>query len=249
MTIRSKVAMLVAEFLGTGILATAVINVFRSQIGIGYFVAFSVAITLATLVLVLGPTSGGHFNPAVTLGMWTLRKIQTIQALAFIAVQMLGGFAALRLAEYFTSQKLTNIAGNSFEWKILIAEAVGTAIFTFGIAAAVYQRFEGGRLATAIGASLFVGTIVASIASNAALNPAIALANNTWSWAYAVGPLAGAIVGMNLYALLFAPARALAASASSTTTTVSASSKRSAASARKKPAAKSSRGTAGRRSR
>jgi glycerol uptake facilitator-like aquaporin len=211
MTVRSKIAMLVAEFLGAGILATAVINVARSQIGIGYFVAFSAAIAYGVLTLVFASTSGAHFNPAVTIGMWTLRKIQTIQALAYIAVQMLGGLAAWRLAEYFTGQSLTNIAGKNFDWKVLVAEVVGAFVFTFGIAAAVYQRQENGRLAATVGASLFVGVIIASLASNAALNPAVALGNQTWGRAYIFGPIIGSVIGMNLYALLFAPSRSLVA--------------------------------------
>ncbi|CAN5463221.1 hypothetical protein BH10PAT3_BH10PAT3_5650 [soil metagenome] len=211
MTVRSKIAMVMAEFLGAGILATAVINVARSQIGIGYFVAFSAAITYALLTLVFNATSGAHFNPAVTIGMWTLRKIKTLQALAFIAAQMLGGLAAWRLAEYFTGQKLANIAGKTFNWKILVAEMVGTFVLTFGIAAALYQRYEGGKLAATVGAALFVGVVVASLGSNATLNPVVALANQSWGRAYIFGPIIGSIVGMNLYALLFAPTRSLAA--------------------------------------
>lgn len=209
MTIRSKVAMLVAEFLGTAILATALINVARSQIGIGYFIAFSVAIAYMVLTLIFNTTSGAHFNPAVTIGMWTLRKIQTVQALAFIAVQMLGGFAAWKLAEYFSGQALTKLAAKNFEWKVLVAEMLGVLVLTFGISAALYQRYEGGKLAATVGASLFVGIIVASLASNSMLNPAIALANQSWDRAYIFGPIIGSVVGMNLYALLFAPGRSL----------------------------------------
>lgn len=213
MTTRSKVAMLAAEFLGTGVLATAVINVGRSQIGIGYFVAFSVAITLAMLTLVLGSTTSGHFNPAVTIGMWTLRKIETVQAVAVLASQMLGGFAAWKLAEYLTNQKLVSIASEAFDWRVFTAEAIGAFVFTFGIAAAVYQRFEGAKLAASLGMALFVGTIVASIASNAVLNPAIALANQSWDRAYIFAPIVGSIVGMNLYAQLFASTKAVAVKA------------------------------------
>ena len=209
MTVRSKIAMFVAEFLGTAILATAVINVARSQIGIGYFVAFSAAITFAVLTLIFNATSGAHFNPAVTIGMWTLRKINTLQALAFIVAQMLGGFAAWKLAGYFTGQALTNVAGKNFEWKTFVAEMLGTLILTFGIAAAVYQKYEGGKLAATVGASLFVGVIFASLASNGTLNPAVALGNQSWGRAYIFGPIIGSIVGMNLYALLFAPNRSL----------------------------------------
>ena len=51
MTVRSRIAVLVAEFLGTAILATVAINISRSQIGIGYFVAIGVGLALGLLVL------------------------------------------------------------------------------------------------------------------------------------------------------------------------------------------------------
>lgn len=241
MTVRSKIAMVVAEFLGTAILATSAINVARSQIGIGYFVAFSVAITFGVLTLIFNATSGAHFNPAVTIGMWTLRKIKTLQALSFIAAQMLGGYAAWQLAQYFTGQELTNIAGKAFNWKILVAEMVGTFVLTFGIAAAIYQRYEGGKLAVTVGASLFAGVIVASLASNAALNPALALGNQTWAKAYIAGPIIGSIVGMNLYALLFAPTNTLIAASADTVapdTKVTVSSSRSRSTSTRKAATK-----------
>jgi len=233
MTVRSRVAMLVAEFLGTGILATAIINVARSQIGIGYFVAFSAAITYMVMTLVFNTTSGAHFNPAVTIGMWTLRKIQTVQAIAFIVAQMLGGFAAWRLAEYFTGQELAKIAAKNFEWKVMVAEVLGTFVLTFGITAALYQRYEGGKLAATVGASLFVGVIVASLASNSMLNPAIALANQSWDRSYIFGPIVGAVLGMNLYALLFAPSRSLVAATTDTMAPETPVSVRSSASGRK----------------
>ena len=222
MTVRSRIAMLVAEFLGTAILATVAINISRSQIGIGYFVAIGVGATLALLVLALGPASGGHFNPAVTIGMWTLRKISTIQALAYIAVQMVAGLAAWQLATYFVGGDLPSIAGNEFEWKVLVAEAIGAMVFTFAIAAAVFNKYEGGKAAALIGGGLFMGIIVASLASNGVLNPAIALANQSWSRAYIFGPIIGAIIGMNLYVLLFAPLSSLSLrpAAAKTATTV-----------------------------
>jgi glycerol uptake facilitator-like aquaporin len=227
MTLRSRIAMLMAEFLGTAVLATVAINVSRSQIGIGYFVAIALGATLAFLVLAFGPVSGGHFNPAVTIGLWTLRKINTIQAIAYLAVQMLAGLVAWQLATYFIGDDLRSIAGNTFDWKVLVAEAVGTFVFTFLIAAAVYQTTDNSKAAALIGGGLFMGVIVASLASNGILNPAIALANQSWSKAYIFGPIIGAIVGMNLYLLVFAPAgslslRAARAGAGGTGSTVTA---------------------------
>ncbi len=210
MTVRAKIALVVAEFLGTGILATSVINISRSQIGIGYFIAFGVAITYGLLTMLFRPNGGAHFNPAVTLGLWTLRKVKTLHALAFISAQILGGFAALKLAEYLAGQPFAATAAQNFDWHVLVAEMVGTLVFAFAIAAAVYQKYEAGKFAATVGAGLFAGVIVASFASNATLNPAIAFANDTLSRAYIFGPIIGAVVGMNLYALLFAPTRALA---------------------------------------
>ncbi|MFZ1324181.1 MAG: aquaporin [Candidatus Saccharimonadales bacterium] len=201
--------MLAAEFLGTATLATVAINVSRSQIGIGYFVAIGVGLTLGMLVLALGPVSGGHFNPAVTIGLWTVRKVKTLQAVSYLAAQMLGGLAAWQLANYFVGQELPSVANKSFDWKVLVAEAVGTLVFTFLVSSAVFQRYEGGKAAALIGGGLTIGVIVASSASNAVLNPAVALANQSWSWAYAAGPIVGALIGTNLYVLLFAPVEAL----------------------------------------
>lgn len=201
--------MLMAEFLGTAVLATVAINVSRSQIGIGYFVAIGVGLAMALLVLMFGKVSGSHINPAVTIGMWTVRKIGTIQALAYLAVQMLGGLAAWQLANYFVGSEIRSIAGADFDWRVLVAEAVGAFVFTFAIAAAIYQNLEDVSKAALIGGGLFLGIVAASLASNAVLNPAIALANQSWSKAYIFGPVIGGVIGFNLYVLLFAPASAL----------------------------------------
>lgn len=209
MKLRSKVAVLMAEFLGTAILATVAINISRSQIGIGYFVAIGVGLALALLVLTFGKISGSHLNPAVTIGLWTVRKIGTIKAIAYIAAQMLGGFAAWQLANYFAGSEITSIASETFEWKVLFAEAIGTFVFTFAIAAAIYQGLEDGRKAALIGGGLFLGVVVASLASNSVLNPAVALANQSWSRAYIFGPIIGGVVGFNIYVLFFAPVSAL----------------------------------------
>lgn len=221
MTVRSRIAMLMAEFLGTAVLATIAINVSRSQIGIGYFVAIGVGLALALLVLTFGKVSGAHLNPAVTIGLWTVRKIGTIQALAYIAVQMLGGLAAWQLANYFVGQEIRSIAGSEFDWKVLVAEAVGAFVFTFAVAAAVYQNLENVSKAALIGGGLFLGIIAASLASNAVLNPAIALANQSWARAYIFGPVIGGVIGFNLYVLLFAPASALVPGRTKKTVTVS----------------------------
>lgn len=200
---RKKIAMIVAEFLGTAILTAVVLAVSKSAVGLPYFVAIAAGVTVGFMPLIIGVMSGGHVNPAVTLGFWTLRKITTVDTLVYIAAQFLGAVVALRLYVYLVDQAVKNIAGKTFDWRVLVAEAVGTFVFTFGIAAAVYQGYRGLRSAVTIGTSLFLGVLIASIVSNGLLNPALALGVQSWDKAYVIGPIIGSVVGMNLYAMLF----------------------------------------------
>lgn len=200
---RKKVAMLVAEFLGTYALASAVLAM-AGRTSFPFFGAAVAGATLAVMVLVIGSTSGSHVNPAVTLGLWTLRKVPTKQAVVFIAAQMLGGFVALRTNQYLMNQIFENTASENWDWRVVLAEVIGTFIFTFGIAAAIYKNYEGGQLAATIGASLFAGVLLASFGSAGALNPAVALGINSWSASYIIAPFVGAVLGMNVYKYVFA---------------------------------------------
>ena len=200
---RKNMAVVVAELLGTAILTSAILAVSRSAIGVPYFVALGVGLTVAMLTLAVGSVSGGHFNPALTIGLWSARQINTARALVYVAAQFAGAVAAYSLYNYLVPTGMQNIAGPEFEWPVLVAELVGAFIFTFGVAAAVYKGFTGGQLAAAVGASLAVGIIIAGIASNGIINPAAALGVDSWSKAYVVGPLVGGVIGVNLFALLF----------------------------------------------
>lgn len=215
MITRKRVAMLTAEFVGVAVLTTIVLAVAQSNVGIPYFISIAVGLALATLVLTLGRVSGAHLNPAVTIGLWSLRRIKTIPAIAYVAVQLLGGIAAYYMFAYFVDNTWSNTA--TFEARVLVAEAVGALVFTMGVAAVIFQKLEGLRAAFTIGASLTLGVLIASVASVAVgifsggfVNPAIALGAQSWEWgSYALGPVLGAIIGFNLYALLFAPATEL----------------------------------------
>lgn len=198
---RQKIAMVVAEFMGATVLATAVYAMV-GRTTFPLFEAIAAGLTVGLLVQTIGAASGAHVNPAITLGLWSVRKIKTLQAVLYIAAQMLGGLAAWGLINYFLGHSIDSIAGK-FDWKILIAEGVGAFVFAFGFASAIYQKYEGGKLAFTVGSSLTIGILVASLGSNAVVNPAVALGIQSWNWAYAAGPLVGGIIGMNVYALLF----------------------------------------------
>ena len=217
MTQRNKLSVLVAEFFGTALLTSAVLAQANSNVIVNktWFIAAVAGLTLSTIVLTIGRISGAHVNPAITIGLWTLRKIETTTAVVYIAAQILGAAVALRLFQYLQNDVLQNVAG-AFEWRIFVAEAVGALVFSFGVAAVVTQKLQGLRAAFTIGTSLMLGAVIASTASNGILNPAVALGVNSWSWTYVAAPILGAVLGMNLYDLFLAPESELKAQSATT---------------------------------
>ncbi|HYH74750.1 MAG TPA: aquaporin [Candidatus Saccharimonadales bacterium] len=209
MITRRKIAMIAAEFLGTGLLTLIILAVGRSQLGAPYFIGIAAGLTLVMATLVLGRVSGAHLNPAITIGLWSVRRIKAVPAIVYIAAQIIGAGVAYFLYSYLVGQTLENTTAG-FEGKVLVAEAVGAFVFSLGWAAVVYQRLEGGRAATVLGVSLMLGMLVASVGMGLYVNPAVALGAHSWVWGtYALGPVLGAIIGFNLYGLLFAPEKEL----------------------------------------
>jgi len=200
---RRRIAALVAEFLGTGTLAFVVLTISRSQIGIPYFVAIAAGLAVAAFGVAL--QRDVHLNPALTIAAWTARRIPTVKAILFIAAQLLGGLAAYTLFKYF-SRGTVQAPEVTYDSHVLVAEAVGTFVFTFIASAMTYQKLHPLVRQIMSGAGLTIGIMVASAASLGFVNPAVALANNAFAWStYVLGPVLGAIIGVNLYGLLFAP--------------------------------------------
>ena len=209
---RKKVAMILAEFLGTAILTLAVLAVSKSNIGIPYFVAIAAGLVVATVTLTLGAVSGAHLNPLVTIGLWSVRLIKTLPAIVYLAAQLVGGIAAYFLFTYFIGQTWNNTG--TFESKTLVAETVGAFVFALGWAAVVYQKLEGGKAAAVVGMSLMLGVVISAAGAGGVVNPAVALGARSWVWgSFVLGPILGGIIAFNLYSLLFAPASALTATA------------------------------------
>ena len=97
MTLTKKVS---AEFLGTfwlvlGGCGSAVLAAGFPGVGIGWMgVAFAFGLTLLTMVYAIGPISGCHINPAVSIGLWCGGKFSAKELLPYICSQVLGGIAA-----------------------------------------------------------------------------------------------------------------------------------------------------------
>lgn len=213
---RKKIAALVAEFLGTGILTLVVLGVQRSTIGIPYFVAIAAGLAVAFMVLAMStPISRVHLNPAVTIGLWTARCVTTTRAVVFIVAQLLGAWAAHGVYTYFIHTGLPAVGG-VFSGHALVAEAIGTGVIGFGFAALRFRQVEAGASAGVAGLSYALGIVIAAAAAIGFANPALALGAHAWNiwgslgWGnYVLGPVVGAIVGVNLYVAFFAPESAL----------------------------------------
>jgi glycerol uptake facilitator-like aquaporin len=230
---KNKVAALVAEFIGAGALTLLILSVQRSTIGVPFFVAAAAGLTVAVMAFSFYRVSGAHFNPAITIGMWTARRIPTLTALMYVVVQVLGAWAAYGLYTYFVNNTLAPIGGHA-TYRILVAEIVGTGIFTFAYAGAVYQKFSATAVGAAAGIGLMLGAIAASTAALGLLNPAVAVGVRAVNWAYIAGPIVGGLIGVNLYALLFAETEPKVKAATTNVATTAAKPKAAA----KKPAAK-----------
>ena len=155
------------------------------------------AITLGLFVYSVGHISGTHINPAVTIGLWSIKKINTNDALSYIMAQIFGAATALIIGilkdiTYDITASSTIMTG--------LAEMAGMILFTFGIASVVFGNVHKAMSGVVVGTSLFMGIAIAALmGSNGVLNPAVAVGIKSFSVMYLVGPLVGSVIGMKLY--------------------------------------------------
>lgn len=217
---KSPLSMLVAELLGTFVLAIVVLSV--NRYGLPIFTAMSGGVVFATLTLALGPVSGAHFNPATTIGWLTMKKMTVVKAVSYIAAQAVGAILAWKLYEWF-ADKPVRLGATEFDWKVFVAELLGMMVFAFAITAAVKRKMEAYPAAVVIGSGFFLGATLASlVAAAGSINPAVAISlgfrpENSSYFAYLLGPVVGAVLGMNFYRLAFTEERLFDFSSSSLT--------------------------------
>lgn len=147
-----------AELIGTFVLTLVALATF-TETGPLY-----VGLAVAVLVMTVGVVSGAHFNPAVSFGLWSARKLKTMLLPFYWGAQFLGSMLAVIVLNWVASNSL-NLNFNhiwTLNWPVLGVELVGTAVFMFGLTAAISHReLSTGARAAGIGASLLVGLVVA----------------------------------------------------------------------------------------
>jgi len=225
----SKPQKLVAEFIGTfaliffGVGSICADQFLRTstngQVGLGLLgIALAHGLAMGIMVSSLGHISGGHFNPAITIGFWVARIISTFDTVAYWIAQLAGGVAAAYLLRrlpvdvWGPAQLGTpDLASGISRANGIIFEAVMTFFLVFVVfATAVDEPGAFNKIAGfAIGLSITVGALFGGPFTGAALNPARAfgpaLAASHWNnhGVYWIGPLAGGIVAGWLYDTVF----------------------------------------------
>lgn len=188
----------IAEALGTFTLTLAVALSLAGSFPLA--TPILAALVLGLFVYTIGHVSGTHINPAVTIGAWSIGKIATLPAVFYIIAQFVGATLALVLAKSMLTPLALVVSDTS---RIALAEAIGMALFTFGIASMVYGKTPGTLSGVVVGTSLLGGIALASLlGSNGVLNPAVALGIGSFNLMYIAGPILGSVIGMQLYKIL-----------------------------------------------
>jgi MIP family channel proteins len=217
---------LTAEFLGTfaliffGAGAVCVDFHLRNSGGLGLLaIALAHGLAMSIMVSALGHISGGHFNPAITIGFWVTKRLSTMDSLAYWGAQLLGAAAAAFLLKLVIPEDIaTNVFLGTPElmrdfprWSGMALEAITTFFLVLVFfATAVDERGTFRSISGfGIGLTITLGILVAGPFTGGALNPARAfgpaLASGHWlNWGiYWVGPLSGGFLAGLLYDSLF----------------------------------------------
>lgn len=232
-----------AEFLGTfwlvfgGCGSAVFAAVFTSgdgtSLGIGFLgVSFAFGLTVLTGVYAFGTISGGHFNPAVTLGAAIARRVEWKVLPVYWAAQVVGGVVAGAAIYGISAGKpgwsaAGNMAANGYGVHspggyslvaVLVAEVLLTFVFLLVILGSTDDRAPKGFAGLAIGLTLTLIHLVSIPISNTSVNPArstaVAFFNGEGApaqlWVFWLAPLIGAALAGAAYPFLFGTAEKLA---------------------------------------
>ncbi|AJR03652.1 aquaporin Z [Siansivirga zeaxanthinifaciens] len=222
---------LFAEFFGTfwlvfGGCGSAVFAAGYPELGIGFAgVALAFGLTVLTMAYAVGHISGGHFNPAVSLGLWAGGKFEAKDLLGYIIAQLIGAIAAAGALFLILSGKsgfetIGGFASNGYDslspdgysmTAALIAEFLLTAFFLLIILGSTNERAPKGFAPIAIGLGLTLIHLISIPITNTSVNPARSTSQALFAggeymgqlWLFWLAPIAGAIVAGFIHKALF----------------------------------------------
>lgn len=213
---------LTAEFIGTfwltfGGCGSAILAAAFPELGIGFVgVSLAFGLTVLTMAYAVGGISGGHFNPAVTLGLWAGRRVAAGEVLPYIAAQVagaIGASAALYLIANgqpdfaiggFAANGYGPLSPGLFDMKAaLLAECIATFFFLFIIMRVTSSGAVPGFAPIAIGLALTLIHLVLIPVTNTSVNPARSTGPALFAggeylaqlWLFWLAPMVGGVMG------------------------------------------------------
>ncbi|BEM40987.1 aquaporin Z [Serratia marcescens] len=222
---------LFAEFFGTfwlvfGGCGSAVLAAAFPQLGVGFLgVAIAFGLTVVTMAYAVGHISGGHFNPAVTVGLFASGRFSVKEVLPYVLVQVIGSIAAASVLYFIASGKggfdaaAGGFASNGYGehspggyslQAAIVIELVLTTFFVIVIHGVTDKRAPAGFAPLVIGLALALIHLISIPVTNTSVNPArstgVALFQGTWAlqqlWVFWLVPLVGGVIGGLLYRYL-----------------------------------------------
>jgi aquaporin Z len=222
--------LLVFSVVGTALFAAG-FNGGDGGLNVG-FLGVSLALGLSVVIgaYAFGPTTGGHYNPAVTLGLAAAGRFAWRDVIGYIIAQLIGGIVASSIllwilagakgakGDFLTVQfKAASTGYNTLSpggygfWSVFIIEIVTTAFFLYVIIGVTSSRAAAGFAPLAIGLTLTTVALIAIPVSNGSFNPARALATAIYGGPVAIGqvwvtilaPIIGALIAGFTFKVLF----------------------------------------------
>lgn len=218
MTMTQKLS---AEFIGTfwltfGGCGSAVLAASFPELGIGFVgVSLAFGLTVLSMAYAVGHISGGHFNPAVTLGLWAGGRLPAGNVVPYVIAQVVGAVVGAAVLYIIASGKpgfeLGGFASNGYAdlspgkynlMACLLAEVVLTCIFLLVILGSTSSRAPAGFAPIAIGLALTLIHLISIPVTNTSVNPARSTgpalfaggAYVTQLWLFWLAPIAGAVL-------------------------------------------------------
>lgn len=222
---------LAAEAIGTfwlvlGGCGSAVLAAAFPEVGIGLLgVSLAFGLTVMTMAYAVGPISGGHFNPAVSLGLAIAGRFSWKELGPYVAAQLAGGILAAGVLYVIATGNGSGVGGFASNGygdfspgkyglvAALVCEIVMTAAFLLIILGSTSARAAPGFAPISIGLALTLIHLISIPVTNTSVNPArstaVALfADNAGAlpqlWLFWLAPLAGAAIGAALWVMVFA---------------------------------------------
>lgn len=215
---------LAAEWLGTfwlvfGGCGSAIFAAAFPELGIGFTgVSLAFGLTVVTMAYAVGGISGGHFNPAVTLGLWAGGRFPAANIVPYWVAQVIGGICAAAVLALIASGKpgfdlvASGFAANGYGshspggyslTAAFVAEFVLTGFFLLVILGTTHGRAPVGFAGLAIGLALALIHLISIPITNTSVNPARSTSQAVfvggWAleqlWLFWVAPFLGALAG------------------------------------------------------